>query len=181
MKYYVTVQGQEFEVQLVHTPEGELRARVDGQDIRVDLDEIEPERRYSVLLDEISHDVMVDLDPRRLHLQVGGHRLDARVEDERERMARRIGASMPRGPATVIATMPGILRGVLVKSGDPVEEGQALVILEAMKMENEIAAEQPGVVREVKVAVGETVESGAPLLILDPPPPEAGEPAEDQA
>ncbi len=174
MKYYVTMYGQEFEVDLTQTPQDELMASLDGRSYRVDVDEIRARRRFSVLLDSISWDVVSEPGAHGLHLQVGGYRVDAGVEDERERSARKIAAQMPQGPTTISAMMPGIVRGVLVEPGQSVSEGQPVVILEAMKMENELAAEQAGVVREVLVESGVAVDGGTPLVVLDPPPDEEG-------
>ncbi len=170
MKYYVTLHGQELEVELFRCSDGNLRARLGDREYDVDLSEIEGARRYSVLLDRRSFDVVVDAQATKLHLQVSGHGLDVLVEDDRQRAARRISESAPAGPVTIYSAMPGIVRGVLVEPGQAVEEGQALVILEAMKMENEIPAEQSGVVREVLITPESVVEGGAPLVVLDPPP-----------
>jgi glutaconyl-CoA decarboxylase len=65
--------------------------------------------------------------------------------------------------------MPGIVRALLVKPGDDVKAGQPLVILEAMKMENELRAEHAGTVKEVKAAAGGPVDGGAALLVIEPP------------
>jgi 3-methylcrotonyl-CoA carboxylase alpha subunit len=65
--------------------------------------------------------------------------------------------------------MPGKIVKVLVAPGDRVERDQGLVIIEAMKMENELKSEVPGVVSEVRVAEGDTVVNGALLLIVEPP------------
>jgi biotin carboxyl carrier protein len=65
--------------------------------------------------------------------------------------------------------MPGIVRAVLVQPGEAVAAGQPLVILEAMKMENELRADHAGIVREVKVAAGNAVDGGAALIVIEPP------------
>ena len=170
MKYYVTLHGQEFEVELDRQADGRLTARLGDREEVLDLATIQSSRRYSVLAGRRSHDVVVEPTSDGLQMLIGGHRLDARVEDERQRSARRIAAHAPRGPVTVESTMPGVLREIRVQVGDRVAGGQALVILEAMKMENEIASEQAGVVREVLVEEGAAVEGGTPLVVLDPPP-----------
>ena len=93
-----------------------------------------------------------------------------RVQDERE--ARRSASSARRGSAgdggLVQASMPGIVTQILVAAGDPVEEDQPLLILEAMKMENEICAAVPGRVSEVHVAVGQPVAKGDLLVVIEP-------------
>ena len=71
------------------------------------------------------------------------------------------------GPSRVMAPIPGKVVAVKVKSGDEVEPGQALVVLEAMKMENELAADQAGKVAAIHVVAGDTVESGELLVELE--------------
>lgn len=77
------------------------------------------------------------------------------------------GPGAGRGKQTVIAYMPGRVVGVAVREGDAVVAGQPLVVLEAMKMQNELQAERDAVVRKVHVAVGEAVEGGDPLIDLE--------------
>lgn len=71
------------------------------------------------------------------------------------------------GPHRVTAPMPGKVVRVLVKAGDTVQTRQGLVVVEAMKMENELRAERDGRVREVLVSEGQSVDAGAPLMIVE--------------
>jgi biotin carboxyl carrier protein len=167
VKYYVTLQGDEYEVDLDALQNKHLRARVEGQEFDVQLSVVEHLQRYSVLLNRESFDVVVDSEGSEIHLQVGPYRLDMTVENERERAARTIGAARPKGPATIHSSMPGVIRALLVAEGDSVEAGQPLLILEAMKMENEICAEQDGQVTRLIVTEGQAVEGGAPLLSIE--------------
>jgi biotin carboxyl carrier protein len=74
------------------------------------------------------------------------------------------------GPLTVKSPMPGRLVKVLVRAGDKVAAGQAVVVVEAMKMENELRAPREGVVRELRGAEGATVDAGQDLVVIDPAP-----------
>ena len=73
----------------------------------------------------------------------------------------------PTGPAPILAPMPGLIVRVNVAPGDTVEAGQGVVVMEAMKMENELRATGPGKVRSVEVAPGVAVEKGALLVALE--------------
>lgn len=84
------------------------------------------------------------------------------------------GAAAGSGPQKVTAMMPGRVVALLVEEGDAVEAGQAILVLEAMKMENDIAAEAPGVVRRILVEEGQAVDGGEPLFEIGPA---EGEPA----
>ena len=98
----------------------------------------------------------------------GGDRWDAEVLDERTRHIRSLtaGASAERGPATLRAPMPGLVVRVLVEVGQEVAAGAGVVVLEAMKMENELKASAAGVVAVVRVGPGEPVEKGQVLVEL---------------
>jgi pyruvate carboxylase subunit B len=101
-------------------------------------------------------------------LTSGGARLQAQVLDPREAAVRRAGARGGPGPGsgTTKAPMPGLVLRVLVEEGAKVKQGQGLVVVEAMKMENELKAPRDGVVRKVHAAPGDRVEKGTPLVEL---------------
>ena len=91
---------------------------------------------------------------------------EVRVLDERAKLLEKMGMSVSTGASSgdIKAPMPGKVLQVLVQPGDAVEEGQALLVLEAMKMENMIKAVAAGTVSEVPIAEGEAVEKGALLV-----------------
>ena len=167
MKYFVTIQGREYEVDLTDDAAGATTATIADQSYHVGLHEIERLRRYSLLLNDSSYDVMVEFQGGRTQVHVSGYAVDAAVEDDRQHSARQLTGGGQTGPVTVTSMMPGVLRDVRVREGQTVNAGDALVILEAMKMENEIRAEGPGVVAKVAVEVGQAVESGAVLVVLE--------------
>ncbi len=181
MKYFVTLHGETIEVELDATKEGVTPAQLHRRgaapgdagttrtDHRLELRSIDGLRHGALRLDGRVHDVLMTEDARGMQVTVDGTRFEVAVEDERERAAHLAAASAPKGPITVRAMMPGILRAVLVKAGDAVVAGQPLVILEAMKMENELRAEHAGIVREVKATAGTAVDSGAALVVIEPP------------
>lgn len=167
MKYHVKFGDADHEVDVDPTADG-LVLRHDGEAVRADVSEIEPGEKYSILLDGRSFSVSVDGDGRKLSLIVSGQDHTVEVEDERERAMREISGGGAAAGGLVESVMPGIVRKVDVEAGAVVVAGDRLLILEAMKMENEICAEADGVVEEVLVKVGDTVEAGSPLVSLAP-------------
>ena len=102
-------------------------------------------------------------------LSLDGHRFAVEALDERTRAIRDMTAASAAaaGPAPLVAPMPGLIVRVNVAVGDAVAAGQGLVVMEAMKMENELRATTAGTVRAVLVQPGTAVEKGAVLLELE--------------
>ncbi len=101
-------------------------------------------------------------------LRVDGWRLEVAALDERSRAIRELQrASAPSGPAPLLAPMPGLIVRVAVQAGDVVSAGQGLVVMEAMKMENELRAAAGGTVKAVHAQPGQAVEKGALLVELE--------------
>ena len=102
-------------------------------------------------------------------LWVDGYRFETEALDERTRAIRDLSAASagPVGPAPIVAPMPGLIVRVSVNVGDKVEAGQWIVVMEAMKMENELRATAAGVVKSIEVAAGTAVEKGTLLVALE--------------
>jgi pyruvate carboxylase subunit B len=98
--------------------------------------------------------------------------VEAEALDERMRAIKDLTAASAAasGPAPLVAPMPGLVVRVAVQPGDTVNAGQGLVVIEAMKMENELRATTAGVVTGVRVEAGQAVEKGAILVELGPLP-----------
>ena len=105
----------------------------------------------------------------RYTLWVDGYRFETEALDERTRAIRDLSAASagPVGPAPIVAPMPGLIVRVSVNVGDKVEAGQGIVVMEAMKMENELRATAAGVVKSIEVAAGTAVEKGTLLVALE--------------
>jgi len=144
---------------------------VDGRTIEVDSEQLASVRQvepgvYSVLLDGASYEIRVNETPEGLNADACGRRFKAEVRDPRDaRGGPR--SSTSSGRQNVKAPMPGKVVRVLVKLGDSVEAGQGLVVVEAMKMQNEMKASRPGRVIEVRAGAGETVGAGDTLVVLE--------------
>lgn len=102
-------------------------------------------------------------------LDIEGHRYVTEALDERTRTIREMSArsAAPKGPAPVTAPMPGLVTRVRVAVGDRVEAGQGVVVMEAMKMENELKASSAGTVKSVRIEPGTAVEKGTVLIELE--------------
>jgi biotin carboxyl carrier protein len=162
------LEGKEYEC-VLEGSDGALSIVIDGNRFHVDLRHIPRSHTWSVLLDGKSYEFTVHEHEERLELAGGAGVFHVAVEDARTHAARSqtLAARGPQGPRIVKAVMPGIVREVMIAPGQAVEKGQPLLILEAMKMQNEVRALEPGTVRAVFVAKGFTVEKGARLVEIE--------------
>jgi biotin carboxyl carrier protein len=139
---------------------------LDGQPVDADAVEIAPDT-LSLLLDGHSYEVHIAPSPDgMLKLQTGLEEFTAEVTDPRAWRCRRHGALEAEGRQQIIAPMPGKVVRVLVEAGDKVEAGQGLVVVEAMKMQNEIRSPKGGVVERLHVKEGQPVNAGEVLGIV---------------
>ena len=169
MRYYVTLEptpdAKPIAVDVVELPSGALEAKIDGKPL--DLDVVPIGNQLSVRVDGRVVDLTVEGSPPELGASASGHRAFVRVESERMRAADSAKKGSASGAAGVVKSpMPGRVVKVLVQKGDKVQPGQGLLVLEAMKMENEVKAKAAGTVAEVHVATGSAVEGNAKLITL---------------
>jgi len=166
VRYVVTVAGQALEV--VVDAEG---VRVDGVPVAARLDAPAGAGGAILTLDGVQHRVRVAAGVTRgqATVSVDGWTVPVDAVDDRTRAIRALAAATagPAGPAPVVAPMPGLIVRVQVAPGDHVAAGQGVVVMEAMKMENELRAVGPGVVRRVEVRAGTAVEKGALLVTFE--------------
>jgi biotin carboxyl carrier protein len=165
MKLEVHISGQARTVELEREAGG-WRATIDGQSLPADVVEIAP-NTLSVLLAGQSHEVCVTPSPDgKLKLQTGAQEFSAEVLDPRTWIGRRHSSVEAEGRQQIIAPMPGKVVRVLVKTGDTVEAGQGLLVVEAMKMQNEIRSPKSGTVERVLASEGQAVNAGEVLCIV---------------
>ena len=168
MKYFARLDDREYEC-LIDESNGQLVVTVDGTAYRTDLRHIARSKVYSLLLDGRSYEFTLEEGSEGIECSGGAGLFHIEVEDARTHAARAKTAAARgvAGPRAIRAAMPGIVRELLVGVGDAVQPGQALLILEAMKMQNEIRADRAGLIAEVHIATGDTVEKGAKLIELE--------------
>ena len=163
MKYVVDLNGLRSEVVV----DGES-VTLDGHTTPARVDEIEGTPVRLVTIGSEVHRVVLRRGASRgsYTLWVDGFRFEGEALDERTRAIRDITADAVRstGPASLVAPMPGLVVRVNVAPGDSVQAGQGIVVMEAMKMENELRAHAAGVVKNVMVEAGKAVEKGTLLV-----------------
>ena len=165
MKYYVSVNGQPHEVTVVERL-GELEVTVDGEPMAIDYEEVDRLGQVAVRVGQKSFGISIEGDEHAVTAVIAGHLYDVGIEDAREHAAHAAQRAASKGGGVVTSVMPGIVAQILVERGARVEKGQPLLVLEAMKMQNEIAAPSDGVVKEIHVAEREAVASGSKLVTL---------------
>lgn len=147
------------------------QVELDGQVIEVDsgqlgaIQEVEP-GVYVVLQDGKSMELRVERSDGGLAVYLGGRRVRVDLRDPRD-LSKAARHALGSGRQNVVALMPGKVIRVLVAPGQAVETGAGLVVVEAMKMQNEMKATRPGRVAEVCVKSGDTVSAGETLLVLE--------------
>jgi pyruvate carboxylase subunit B len=169
VKYFVEWAGRTrvVEIRLV---EGRTEVSVDGTPHQADVAVAGDDGLLSLLLDGGSWTIAARFEDGHAVLGFHDREVRVRIEDERTRAARVAtgGARQASTRVEVKSVMPGVVKELRVEPGQEVEAGQALLILEAMKMENEIRAPQAGRVEALHVATRDAVEKGARLVTLGP-------------
>ena len=171
MQYEVEVGDRRLQVVVTRSGDG-FAVAVDGRPRQVDPARIDA-HTLSLLLDASggtaqSHEVSVAADPisGQLTVHVGATAVAVTLNGRRRWGRKEDSAGAGSGPQRLAAPMPGKVVRVLVKAGDQVTARQPVVVVEAMKMENELRASRGGTVAEVLVREGNSVDAGALLLVI---------------
>ena len=164
-RWVATVDGQVTPVD-VDGRDGRYRIVVGDQALEVDARRT-ADGQYSLLVDGVSHVADVAPADRGARVDVDGSTYLVEVEEHTRHLIRTRGAAGSRGGSqTITAPLPGKVTHVAVVLGDRVERGDPLVVIEAMKMENEFKATAAGTVHEVRVQPGQSVNAGDVLLVI---------------
>ena len=164
MKYFARIGANEYEIEIAQD-----RLLVNGEEVEVDLTQVGIPELYSVLYGGRSYDMLIQSERSNYTITFRGEQFLVQVEDERSRKLNtgRKAPALPHGELAIKAPISGLIVKVLVEPGDAVEDGQPLVILEAMKMENEFRSLRAGMIKNVVVAAGARVEQNATLIVLE--------------
>ncbi len=162
MKYIATTDEQEFSVEIVD----ERHVRLGEETLEVDFVSVSGQPLYSLIVNGKSYEAYVYPDEDGWQVLLMGRLYHVRVEDEREKRLRAAagGKVAESGEFHLKAPMPGMVVSVPVREGQKVEKGDVLVILESMKMQNELKSPRAGTVSRIRVQAGDSVEQKQTLL-----------------
>ncbi|MFH1861285.1 MAG: biotin/lipoyl-containing protein [bacterium] len=170
-RFFAELDGAPFEILLID----EHTLSVNGERLEIDVRQGAKPEHFSLILDNHSHQVWIEAGESNqknagllLHVHLHGFDFDVVVEDERIRRLRQFVAqeSVEKNVGQVLAPMPGLVVKLLVEVGSPVQKGDGVIIVEAMKMENEIRSPLTGVVKEIRVSERQAVEKGEVLMVI---------------
>ncbi len=164
MKYITMVGDQEFQIEIVD----ERHVSVNGTLYEVDFDSVSGEPVVSLLVDGKSYEAYVYEDEQGLQVLLHGRMFPVLVEDEREKRLRAAAGSRiaERGDFHLRSPMPGLVIALPVGEGQEVQKGEVLVVLESMKMQNELKSPRAGVISRLRVKPGDSVDQHQTLLTV---------------
>lgn len=164
MKYFARIGQTEYEVEIEAN-----QVRINGELIEVDLMQGGVPGFYSMIASGRSYELLVETKRFNYDVTLRGEQFQVQIEDERTRRLNsgRRAPALPAGELAVKAPIPGLVIQVLIAIGETIAEGQPLVILGAMKMENEIRSLRAGVVKSIAVKAGQPVDKNETLLVME--------------
>ena len=164
MTYNISIDGKNFRLDL-NRGDGRWSCRLDGREVEVDAVLARPDV-LSLRVGNQAYEVKCERVAGETYLWVGSQRFAAEVRDPRS-LRGRARAVDDRGPKKLIAPMPGKIVRVLVTQGDEVEAGSGVLVMEAMKMQNEIKSPKKGTIQKILVGEGAAVNAGDVLAIVE--------------
>jgi biotin carboxyl carrier protein len=165
MIYDVTIDGRNYRLELARTETG-WRCGLDGREMQVDA-VLTRRDVLSVLIEGKAYEIKREWVATDMHLWVGSVRYLAELRDPRSLRGRRSADADEKGPKNLLAPMPGKVVRVLIGELQAVEAGQSVLVVEAMKMQNEIKSPKKGTVQKIVAAEGANVNAGDVLAIVE--------------
>lgn len=164
MKYITTIGTDQYTIDI--NQKGQIA--VDGQIINADMQQMPDTTMYSIIIDGKSHDVRLNEGDGVYVVMLGGEIFEIVVEDERTRRLAGLkgGPGASSGEVIIKAPMPGVVVDVPVEEGTEVEQGQLILILESMKMQNEFKAPRAGTIHAIRVNPGDKVDQNAVMITI---------------
>jgi len=166
MKYLVEIDGTESVVEFKRS--GDIvKAEIDGRLYEVEVSNPEPGVHLIKNNGRIYEAFAANIGADRSHISISGNDLEISVSDPRRLRSKDISAGGHEGIAEIKTAMPGKIVRVLVKVGDEVETNDGVIVVEAMKMQNELKSPKNGTIREIRFAEGSTVSAGDILISIE--------------
>ncbi len=164
-KYIAEINGTEYLIEIINDRE----VRINGLPHRISFQPLRQKLTYSLLVDGDSFETNIYQENGSWEIILRGRQYSVRVEDERERRMR-LAAGEPsplKEKVPIQAPMPGLVIEISVQEGEPVQKGDVLLMLESMKMQNELTAPRDGKISRIHVSENQNVERKQTLLILE--------------
>ena len=167
MKYFAKVSAKEIQIEIGESDNG-IFLIVNGKPRHTEFARVGSDNLFSLIVENRSHQLFFEETDKGHWVSVDGHKFLVELEDEKTRLIRRLIKSddKPQGLTEIKAPMPGLIINLFVKENQPVKKGDGLVIIEAMKMENEIQASAEGTVKKIIVNEADSVDKGAVLIVM---------------
>jgi len=169
MNYLAKSLGREFTINLIEKSKDQIEAQINGESIPVQLTEIDGSNLYSIMVGNKSYEMEIRRNESGIVLQYRGETFECFVEDERTARLKNVAGklSSPILAKEILAPMPGLIVTIGVESGQSVKKGDGILIIEAMKMENEIKAPFDSIIKEIKVKEKQVVEKNQVLVLFE--------------
>ncbi len=163
MKYITTINGKRFEIDV----DKDGRVLVNGEPREIDFRALDVSL-FSMIIQDKSYELVIEERDNSVQISMHGRVLTGEVLDERAQLllTRKAGSTGGSGEVSIKSPMPGLIVAILVSEGDTIKQGQTVVILESMKMQNELRAPREGTVQRISVQPGQTVEQGKLLITI---------------
>jgi biotin carboxyl carrier protein len=166
MNYLITIGGKKFEVVV----NGDLSpVTINGREVKVDYRHLRGGRLYSVLADNVNYEFALERANGGFEAWHGSGVIRVDVSDEKTERLKSLTSGISGGDraSTLKAPMPGLILKIEVEVGQRVRKGDGLLIVEAMKMENELKAHTSGTIKDIKVKPGEPVEKNQVMIVFE--------------
>ena len=165
MTYEISVDGKTYKLDL-NKVDNRWKCTLDGEDVEVDAVIARP-NVMSIIIGGTAYEVKRERTATDMHYWVKSARFAVDVRDPRSLRSRRAKGAGVEGPQKLLAPMPGKIVRVISAAGQEVEAGQGVLVIEAMKMQNELKSPKKGVVKQLLVAEGSSVSAGEVLAIVE--------------
>ena len=163
MKLNAKIDGEKIEVEIVRVDD-QVTATVDGREYTLDVSQPEP-NVYTFRRDGKLTEAFVS--PGSSKVTIGGREFEIELTDPKRLRGSSVGAEHADGAAEIKTAMPGKVVRILVEAGAEVQKGDGVLVVEAMKMQNEMKSPKDGLVKEIRTTEGSTVNAGDILAVIE--------------